>query len=79
MAVTKTLTLARPYIKDSKVVKWDLQMKYEQGTEGEADYYTSDRRATVEASQIIGDNTVNNFTPKAEADWSKYFSSLPYI
>ena len=41
MSVTKTLNVAVPYIEDGKVVRWDLGMKYEQGTEGEADYYTN--------------------------------------
>ena len=40
MAVTKTLNQAVPYIEDGKVVKWDLGMKYEQGTEGKDDYFT---------------------------------------
>ena len=43
MAVTKTLNVAVPYLEDGKVVKWDLGMKYEQGTEGQADYYASEK------------------------------------
>ena len=42
MAVKKTLTGAVPSSKDGKVVRWDVSMKYEQGTEGEADYYSND-------------------------------------
>tara|TARA_R100001224_G_scaffold6221_1_gene3597 strand:+ start:2446 stop:2784 length:339 start_codon:yes stop_codon:yes gene_type:complete len=71
MAVKKTLIGAIPASEDGKVVRWDLVMKYEQGTEGEADYYTNDKRITIDASQKIGDVTTNNFTPKAEADWTK--------
>ena len=39
MAVTKTLTGALPYCKDSVVEKWDFVMKYEEGAD--ATYYTS--------------------------------------
>ena len=75
MSVTKTLNVAVPYIEDGKVVKWQLGMKYEQGTEGQADYYTSNKNIFLDASEtrpgLDGDITVNNFTPKAEADWTK--------
>jgi hypothetical protein len=71
MAVKKTLIEALPSVLDSKVVRWNLTMKYEQGTEGEADYYANDKRVTMEASETVGDKTTTNFTPKAEADWSK--------
>ena len=75
MSVTKTLNVAVPYIEDGKVVRWDLSMKYEQGTEGESDYYTSEKSVTLNASETRpgpdGDITTNNFTPKAEADWTK--------
>ena len=75
MAVTKTLNVAVPYIEDGKVVRWRLGMLYEQGTKGKADYYTSDKSITLNASETRpgpdGDITTNNFTPKAEADWTK--------
>ena len=72
MAVTKTLNQAVPYIEDGKVVKWDLGMKYEQGTEGKDDYYTNNKSITVEATETnVKGVTVTNFTPKAEADWTK--------
>ena len=38
MAVTKTLTKAVPHVKSSKVEKWDLEMKYENDSEGDATY-----------------------------------------
>ena len=41
MAVTKTLTKAVPHVKSSKVEKWDLEMKYENDSKGDATYYTS--------------------------------------
>ena len=72
MSVTKTLNVAVPYIEDGKVVRWELGMKYEQGTEGQADYYTSDKTATIEATSPNPDgSTTTNFTAKAEGEWTK--------
>ena len=71
MAIKKTLNVAVPYIEDGKVVRWNLGMKYEQGTEGEADYYTSNKSVTLDATETLGGITKNNFTPKAEGDWTK--------
>jgi len=75
MAIKKTLTSAVPYSDDGKVTRWEFEMKYEQGTEGKADYYTNTKRAIVYASETSrgpnGDVTTNNFTPKAEGDWTK--------
>ncbi len=65
MAVTKTLTGAIPYNKDSKVQKWDFVMKYEEGED--ATYYTSNMSTTIPATD--DDGTVN-FTPKAEGSWT---------
>jgi len=65
MAVTKTLTEAIPYNKDSKVQQWDFRMKYEEGAD--ATYYTSTMIATILATDP--DGTVN-FTPKAEGEWT---------
>jgi len=64
MAVKKTLTGAVPSVLDGKVVLWDLTMKYEEGTEGQADYYTNEKSATLVAAD-------GDFTAKAEADWTK--------
>ena len=76
MAIKKTLTGAIPSVLDGKVVIWNLTMKYEEGTEGQADYYTNTKRATINAvDKSEGPDgkevVVNNFTAKAEADWSK--------
>ena len=75
MAVKKTLTEAIPSLEDGKVVHWRLTMKYEEGTEGQADYYTNDKTVALDASEKRstpdGDVTITNFTPKAEADWTK--------
>ena len=72
MAIKKTLTGAIPSVLDSKVVVWNLTMKYEEGTEGKDDYYTNDKTVTIQATNTNPDgSTTTNFTPKAEADWSK--------
>jgi len=75
MAIKKTLTSAVPYSEGGKVTRWTLTMTYEQGTEGKADYYSSKKDVTIEASETRatpnGDETVNNFTPKAEGEWTK--------
>jgi hypothetical protein len=71
MAIKRTLTGAVPSVLDGKVVIWNLTMKYEEGTEGEADYYTNNKSVNLNATETLGDITVNNFTPKAEADWTK--------
>ena len=65
MAVTKTLTGAIPYNKDSKVQQWDFTMQYEEGED--ATYYTSSFMTSIPATGI--DGTVN-FTPKAEGSWT---------
>jgi hypothetical protein len=65
MAVTKTLTVAIPYNKSSKVQQWDFTMQYEEGAD--ATYYTSNMQTSIPATDSNG--TVN-FTPKAEASWT---------
>ena len=71
MAVTKTLTTAIPYNKSSKVQQWDLGMTYNEGTEGESDYYESSFIVSVPASETLPDgSTQTNFTPKAEGSWT---------
>ena len=65
MAVTKTLTVAVPYNKSSKVQQWDFTMQYEEGAD--ATYYTSSFNTTIPAT--ADDGTVN-FTPKAEGSWT---------
>jgi hypothetical protein len=64
MAVTKAITKCTPYVNSSsKVDKWVIEMKYENGSEGDATYYTSTFSTTVEQS-------VNGFTLKAKSSWS---------
>jgi len=67
MAVTKTLTTAIPYNLNSKVQQWDLGMTYDEGTEGESDYYESTFNVSVPATDSEGNV---NFTPKAEGSWT---------
>jgi hypothetical protein len=69
MAVTKTLTKAVPHVKSSKVEKWDLEMKYENDSEGDATYYTSTFNDTVENVHPVSGATV--FTKKAKGSWTK--------
>ena len=78
MAVTKTLTGALPYCKDSKVEKWNFEMKYEEGDKTwdeetqewvyAANYFTSTFATSIPATDPI--TSVVNFTPKAEASWT---------
>ena len=64
MAVTKTLTKAVPGEKNSKVEEWQLEMTYENDSEGDATYYTSSFN-----KERVADN--GDFTAKAKADWTK--------
>ena len=69
MAVTKTLTKAVPHVKSSKVEKWDLEMKYENDSEGDATYYTSTFSTIVENVDSLSGATV--FSKKAKGSWTK--------
>ena len=72
MAVTKTLTKAIPFEKNSKVEEWDLEMTYENDSEGDATYYTSTFSTNIVATETDANgNLVSNFTAKAKADWTK--------
>ena len=73
MAVTKTLTEAVPYEKDGKIVKWNLEMKYEDG-DASADpstYYSSTYSKSVDTTEETPRGTITHFTPKAKGEWSK--------
>ena len=68
MAVTKAITKCVPYVNSSsKVDKWDIEMKYENGSEGDSTYYTSTFSTTV--PQLDNDGNAN-FTLKAKGSWS---------
>ena len=68
MAVTKTLIKTIPYVKSSKVEKWQLEMKYENDSEGDATYYTSTFNADVEATDSL--TGASNFTKAAKGSFS---------
>ena len=72
MAVTKTMTKATPYEKSSKAQEWDLEMKYENDSEGDATYYTSEFHTEVKQKDYDaeGNVTATNFTLKAKGSWS---------
>ena len=72
MAVTHALTKAVPYEKDSKVEEWNLEMTYENDSEGDATYYKSTFSTHVVATETDPDgNETSNFTAKAKGDWTK--------
>ena len=50
MAVTKAMTKAIPSEKSSKAQEWNMEMKYENDSEGDATYYTSTFRHTAKAA-----------------------------
>ena len=50
MAVTKKLTKAIPSEKSSKAEEWNLEMTYENDSEGDATYYTSTFSTTAVAA-----------------------------
>ena len=50
MAVTKKLTKSIPHVKSSKVEQWDLEMTYENDSEGDATYYSSVFKHTAVAA-----------------------------
>ena len=69
MAVTKTITSCTPYINSSsKVDKWNIEMKYENDSEGDATYYTSTFNIVVPQTDPI--TSATNFTLKAKGSWS---------
>ena len=72
MAVTKTLVKTIPYVKSSKVEKWQLEMQYENDSEGDATYYTSTFSIDVNDSDTDAEgNVTTNFTKAAKGTFSK--------
>ncbi len=68
MAVTKAITSCTPYVNSSsKVDKWDIEMKYENDSEGDSTYYTSTFNKTI--NQLDDDGNAN-FTLKAKGSWT---------
>ena len=72
MAVSKTIISCTPYVNSSsKVDKWDIQMKYENDSEGDSTYYTSTFTTTVKQTDTDSSgNTTTNFTLKAKSSWT---------
>ena len=68
MAVTKAMTKAIPYVKSSKVETWELEMKYENDSEGDATYYTSTFSKRVDAVDSV--SGVTNFTKAAKGSFN---------
>ena len=65
MAVTKTVTGAMPYEKDGNVVRWDVEVKYEDGEEDT--YFTSSFSNSVDSIDPNGEEV---FEEKAKGDWT---------
>ena len=72
MAVSKTIISCTPYVNSSsKVDKWDIQMKYENDSEGDSTYYTSTFTTTVNQTDTDSSgNTTTNFTLNANSSWT---------
>ena len=72
MAVTKTITKCTPYENaSSKVDKWEIEMKYENDSEGDSTYYTSTFSTSVNQTDTNSDgSTTTNFTLKAKSSWT---------
>ena len=68
MAVTKALTKAVPHVKSSKVETWDLEMKYENDSDGDSPYYPTTFGITV---NNVDDDGATVFAKKAKGSWSK--------
>ena len=72
MAVTKTITSCIPYVNsNSKVDTWDITMKYENDSEGDSTYYTTEFSITVNQTDTnIDGSATTNFTLKAKGSWT---------
>ena len=68
MAVSKAIVKCVPFENSSsKVDKWDIEMKYENDSEGDSTYYTS--TFSISVPQLDDDGNAN-FTLKAKGSWS---------
>ena len=68
MAVSKKIVKCVPYENSSsKVDKWDIEMKYENDSEGDSTYYTT--TFSISVPQLDDDGNAN-FTLKAKGSWS---------
>ena len=68
MAVSKKIVKCVPYENSSsKVDKWDIEMQYENDSEGDSTYYTT--TFSISVPQLDDDGNAN-FTLKAKGSWS---------
>ena len=65
MAVTKTVTGATPYEQDGNVVRWDVEVKYEDGEEDT--YFTSSFSNSVSSTDPNGEEV---FEEKSKGEWA---------
>ena len=73
MAVSKAIVKCVPFVNSSsKVDKWDITMKYENDSEGDATYYTSEFNTQVNQKDYDseGNVTSTNFALKGKGSWS---------
>ena len=72
MAVSKAISKCIPFINsNNKVDKWDITMKYENDSEGDASYYTTDFSIIVNQKDVSPDGTeTTNFTLKQKGSWT---------
>ena len=66
MAVTRTLTGAMPYELDGNVVRWTVEMQYEDGAD--ATYYTSTFSTSIDS---VDDDDEEVFEEKAKGEWTR--------
>ena len=67
MAVTKTVTGATPYEQDGNVVRWRVEVQYEDGIEDTDSYYTSTFSTEVDSTDRDDEEV---FEEKAKGDWT---------
>ena len=66
MAVTKTVTGAMPHELDGNVVRWDVEVQYEDGEEDT--YYSSSFHTSVDSTD---NNDEEVFEEKAKGEWTR--------
>ena len=67
MAVIRTVTGATPYEQDGNVVRWHVEVQYEDGIEDTDSYYTSTFSTSI-ASTDHEDEEI--FEEKAKGEWT---------
>ena len=67
MAVIKTVTGATPYEQDGNVVRWNVEMQYEDGIEDTDSYYTSTFSTSVDSTDNDDEEV---FEEKDKGEWT---------